>query len=105
VEEAAITETVPLSRTKPAWLAQRGLRIGAINYHVQRKATHSSWSRLKLFVKMLAMLPLSLLRAGQLFLAEHKALIALHPIIVAAGSALAAIGIEPQPYKASKIVS
>jgi hypothetical protein len=54
---------------------------------------------------MLAMLPLSLLRAGQLFLAEHKALIALHPIIVAAGSALAAIGIEPQPYKASKIVS
>ena len=52
---------------------------------------------------MLAMLPLSLLRAGRLALTEHKALIALHPITVAAGSALAAIGIEPQPYKASKI--
>ena len=34
---------------------------------------------------------------------EHKALIALHPVIVAVGGALAAIGIEPQPYKASKI--
>jgi hypothetical protein len=29
----------------------------------------------------------------------------LHPMIVAVGGALAAIGIEPQPYKASKIVS
>ncbi len=29
----------------------------------------------------------------------------MHPMIVAAGSALAAIGIEPQPYKASKIAS
>jgi hypothetical protein len=29
----------------------------------------------------------------------------MHPMTVAVGSALAAIGIEPQPYKASKIVS
>ena len=52
---------------------------------------------------MLAMLPLSLIRAGRLAATEHKALIALHPMTVAVGSALAAIGIEPQPYKASKI--
>jgi hypothetical protein len=50
-------------------------------------------------------LPLSLFRAIRLFLTEHKALIALHPIIVAAGGLLAAIGIEPQPYKASKATS
>jgi GT2 family glycosyltransferase len=103
--EAIITETVPASRTNPGWLAMRGLRIGAINYHVQRKATRSLWSRTKLFAKMLAQLPLSLFRAGALFLSEQRPLIALHPVIVAAGSALAAIGIEPQPYKASKIVS
>ena len=54
---------------------------------------------------MLALLPLSLFRAGRLLLSERKALIALHPMTVAAGSALAAVGIEPQPYKASKIVS
>ena len=53
----------------------------------------------------LALVPQSLLLAIRLFLREHQALIALHPIIVAAGSALAAIGIEPQPYKASKIPS
>jgi GT2 family glycosyltransferase len=103
--EAVITETVPAGRTNAGWLALRALRIGAINYHVQRKATRSPWSRIKLLAKMLALLPQSLYLAGRLFLGERKTLIALHPIIVAAGSALAAIGIEPQPYKASKIVS
>ena len=103
--EALITETVPQIRTSPGWLALRGLRIGAINYHIEVKAARTPWARVKLLAKMLAMLPLSLFRAGRLAFTEHKALIALHPIAVAAGSALAAVGIEPQPYKASKIVS
>jgi GT2 family glycosyltransferase len=103
--EAVITETVPKSRTRPTWLALRGLRIGAINYHVQRKAARTAWSRARLVTKMFAMLPLSLLRAGQLVLTEPKAIMAVHPMTVAVGSALAAVGIEPQPYKASKIVS
>jgi GT2 family glycosyltransferase len=103
--EAVITETVPKGRTNPRWLAMRGLRIGAINYHVQRKAAPTIWPRLKLIAKMFAILPLSLFHAGRLVLTEHKAVIAMHPMMVAVGSALAAIGIEPQPYKASKIVS
>lgn len=103
--EALITETVPESRTRPSWLALRGLRIGAINYHIEVKAARTPWSRAGVVAKMLAMLPLSLLRAGRLAVTEHKALIALHPIAVAAGSALAAVGIEPHQYKASKIVS
>jgi GT2 family glycosyltransferase len=105
VAEAVIVETVPDTRTSPGWLALRGLRIGAINYHVQLKLARTPWSRATLLAKMLALLPLSLLRAGRIFMAERKTLIALHPVIVAVGSALAAIGIEPQPYKASKIVS
>lgn len=103
--EAVITETVPRSRTHPAWLAMRGLRIGAINYHVQRKAARTAGSRIRLLAKMLAILPWSVFRAGRLFLTEQKALIAFHPVIVAIGSALAAIGIEPHQYKASKIPS
>jgi len=103
--EAVITETVPRNRTKSGWLVLRGLRIGAINYHVQRKAARTVGSRARLLAKMLAMLPLSLFRAGRLVLTEHKAIIAMHPMTVAVGSALAAVGIEPQPYKASKIVS
>jgi GT2 family glycosyltransferase len=102
--DAVITETVPHSRTNPRWLVVRGLRIGAINYHIEVKAARTTVARARLLAKMLAMLPLSLIRAGRLVATEHKALIALHPMTVAVGSALAAVGIEPQPYKASKIV-
>jgi GT2 family glycosyltransferase len=105
VAEAVIVETVPDARTRTSWIALRGLRIGAINYHVQRKVARTPWLRARLVAKVLALLPLSLLRAIRLFLTEHKPLIALHPIIVAAGGLLAAIGIEPQPYKASKVTS
>jgi GT2 family glycosyltransferase len=103
--DAVITETIPPNRTNPGWLALRGLRIGAINYHIELKAARKARSRLRLLARMLGRLPLSLVRASRLVVTEQKAIIALHPMTVAAGSALAAIGIEPQPYKASKIVS
>ena len=105
VAEAVIAETVPDTRTRTSWIALRGLRIGAINYHVQRKVAQTPWLRARLAFKVLALLPLSLFRAIRLFLTGWKPLIALHPMIVAAGGLLAAIGIEPQPYKASKITS
>ena len=103
VAEAVITETVPEARTDPRWLALRALRIGAINYQVERKVASTLVSRLKLFAKVLALMPLSLFRAVRLAIAERKMLIALHPVIVAAGRALAVVGVEPQPYKATKI--
>jgi GT2 family glycosyltransferase len=103
--EAAIVETVPNSRTKLGWIVLRGLRIGAINYHIQRKAALTAWSRTRLVAKMFGLLPFSLFRAGRLVLSEQKAVIAMHPMTVAVGSALAVVGIEPQPYEASKIVS
>jgi GT2 family glycosyltransferase len=105
VADAVITETVPKSRTHPAWLALRGLRIGAINYHVELKAARTARARLRLLARMFGRLPLSLVRAVRLVVTEQRAITALHPMAVAAGSALAAIGIEPQPYKASKITS
>jgi GT2 family glycosyltransferase len=105
VADAVIVESVPDARTRLAWIALRGLRIGAINYHVQRKVARTPWLRARLAAKVLALLPLSLFRAVRLFLTEHRPLIAMHPMIVAAGGLLAAIGIEPQPYKASKITS
>jgi GT2 family glycosyltransferase len=103
--EAAIAETVPRSRTNLGWLMRRGLRIGAINYHIQRKAALTVWSRMLLIAKMFGMLPFSLFRAARLAAVEHKMIVAMHPMIVAVGSALATVGIEPQPYEASKITS
>ncbi|QHO71904.1 glycosyl transferase family A [Bradyrhizobium sp. CCBAU 051011] len=105
VAEATISETVPQSRTSLKWLVTRGLRIGAINYHIQRKATPTVWLQAKLTIKLLAALPLSLVYAAYAILTERKGSIAMHPITVAIGSALAAFGLEPQPYKASKIAS
>lgn len=101
--DAVITETVPASRMRSSWLALRGLRIGAINYQVEYKVARTTWLRARLLAKMLALFPLSLYRAGRLYGAERRAIIAMHPIAVATGGALAAIGIEPRPYKASKI--
>ena len=103
VAEAVITETVPRSRTGIGWLAARALRIGAINYHVQRKRADTAWLKARLVAKLLALVPLSLCRALRLAATRRAALIALHPVMVAAGSALAALGIEPEPYRASKI--
>lgn len=105
VADAVISETVPQSRTSLKWLMTRGLRIGAINYHVQRKATPTRWLQAKLTAKLLAALPLSLLYAAHAVFTERKGTIAMHPVTVAIGSVLAALGLEPQPYKASKIVS
>jgi GT2 family glycosyltransferase len=105
VADAVIAETVPDARTRLSWIALRGLRIGAINYRVQRKVAETRWSRIRLAVKVLALLPVSVFRAFRLLVTEWRPLIALHPMIVAAGCLLAAIGIEPQPYKASKITA
>jgi GT2 family glycosyltransferase len=104
VEEAVITETVPQNRTNFGWLVWRGLRIGAINFHVQYKAAPTRRSRVAVLARMLARLPLSLVRTARLMLTE-QAIIALHPAAVAIGGVLAAIGIELEPYKASKIAS
>lgn len=101
--DAVISETVPPVRTSSGWLALRGLRIGAINYHVELKAARTLRTRIKLLARLLARLPLSLLRAVRLIVTERKPMFAVHPMAVALGSALALLGIEPQPYKASKI--
>jgi GT2 family glycosyltransferase len=105
VKEAVIMETVPRSRTNFGWILRRGLRIGAINYHIERKAAQSIWRRAAVVAKMFGLVPFSLFRATRIVLKERQAIVAMHPMTVAVGSALAVLGIEPRPYAASKIVS
>ena len=103
--EADISETVPSTRTSLGWIVRRGLRIGAINYHIERKAAQTIWSRAIVKAKMFGLVPFSLYRFTRIVLREHQAVIAMHPMVVAVGSALAVLGIEPQPYAAAKIAS
>jgi len=98
--DAVIRETVPTTRTRPGWLVRRGLRIGAINYHVQWKIARGLLARTRLAAKMALLLPVSFVRAAALLASGQSTLIVCHPIIVALGSALASVGIEPQQYKA-----
>jgi hypothetical protein len=102
--EAVITETVPQGRTSLGWIARRGLRIGAINYRVQFKAAKGTAARAIVFAQMIGRLPLALVRGARL-LTTSRAVVAMHPVLVALGAALAAFGIEPRPYEASRIVS
>jgi GT2 family glycosyltransferase len=101
--DAVITETVPEARTRTQWLVTRGLRIGAINYRIETKAADTLPARIKVFGRIAARLPLSLWQAARLAMTEPTLSAAAHPFVVAVGSALAAVGIEPHAYKASKI--
>lgn len=96
---AEIRETVPSARTRPGWLVRRGLRIGAINYHVQWKIARGMWSRTKLAAKMALLVPVAFVRATVLLASGQSTMTVCHPIIVAFGSALASVGIEPEQYR------
>ena len=89
---------------RPGGPGSGGLRRGQTG-PPRRKATPTAWLRAKLTAKLLAALPLSFVYAACALLGERKGTIAMHPVTVAIGSALAAFGLEPQPCKASKTVS
>jgi GT2 family glycosyltransferase len=97
--EAAITETVPPERTRLSWLVARGLRIGAVNYRVERKRVRSGWGMARIVAKNLATLPVSLLRGVGALIRSREPSAFLHPPLVALGRSLAALGIEPQQYR------
>ncbi|WP_019904100.1 glycosyltransferase [Methylobacterium sp. 77] len=99
--DAVITETVPLARTRTGWLAARGLRIGAVNYRIERKHVSGSLGLVALAGKSFAVLGLSFGRSILDLARTREPTIALHPILVAVGRCLAALGVEPQPYRAS----
>lgn len=97
--EAVITEAVPLARTAPGWLARRGLRVGAINYRIERRHAEGAGAGAKLLAKSAVVLAASLPRALLLLARTREPLIAAHPVLVALGRCLAAVGLEPQQYK------
>jgi GT2 family glycosyltransferase len=100
VAEAVVTEDVPSARTRPSWLAARGLRVGAVNHRIELRHARGMAGRTKLALKSLGILALSLPRALRLLIQTREPLVALHPVLVGLGRALAALGIETQQYRA-----
>jgi GT2 family glycosyltransferase len=99
VADAIITETVPLVRTTSGWLAARALRTGAINYRIECKHAEGLARRAGIGLKSVAMIPVAVLYGLRLFAKTRDVKIAIYPALIVAGRWLAAIGIEPQPYR------
>lgn len=98
-QPARIVETVPRSRVQTAWALRRGLRIGAINYRVDRTWSSSIVGRATLVAKNVALVPVSVFRSLRLLAQAEPLLVSLHPMVVAAGRILASLGFEHEQYR------
>jgi glycosyltransferase involved in cell wall biosynthesis len=98
-QSAAVFEYVPLRRTRLSWLAARGIRIGAINYLVERKRAKNTSRRMAIACKSLAILCLSLLRVPVLLVTSPVPVAAIHPLLVACGRLFASLGAFPEQYR------
>jgi hypothetical protein len=75
VADVVIVETMLDTRIRSSLIALLKLRIGAINYHVQRKMAQTPRFSGKLATKVLALLPLSLCCVVRLFLTDYRTLL------------------------------
>jgi GT2 family glycosyltransferase len=98
-QTARIVETVPAERLRPGWVLRRGLRIGAINYRIDRGTSHTLRRRLRLAAKNIALVPVSAVRSLALAMRRKSLLVILHPLTIATGRILASFGGEPEQYR------
>ena len=98
-QAARIVETVPSDRVQAAWIVRRGLRIGAINFHIDKASSRSPFGRVRLVAKNGVLLPVSAFRSLKLLAQGKPALVSAHPMVVAIGRLMAWFGIEPQQYR------
>jgi GT2 family glycosyltransferase len=99
-QEAVVRETVGADRVTPAWILKRGLRIGAINYRIDRLSAGSAVARAKVLAKNAGVAGVAAYRALRLLVAGRPLLQTLHPLIIALGRWLACFGIYPEQYRA-----
>jgi glycosyltransferase involved in cell wall biosynthesis len=98
-QAARIFETVPNDRLQAMWILRRGLRIGAINFHIDEASSRSIVGRARLIAKNGALLPVSAFRSLKLLAQGKPALVSAHPTVVAIGRIVAWLGLEPEQYR------
>ncbi|MBV8849423.1 MAG: glycosyltransferase family 2 protein [Methylobacteriaceae bacterium] len=99
-QDAVVREVVGPERVKSAWLVKRGLRIGAINYTIDRLRARTHAQRLNVLIKNAGVFGFAAYRSVRLLFAGAPLLETLHPTVVALGRWLAAFGIYPEQYRA-----
>ena len=98
--EAPVYEAVPERRLDADWIRARSLRNGVISTLVERKKRAADpIGRLRVFVKSLALLAASPLRATLRLIKTGKPAIAAYPIYVAVGRVMADFGYANEQYR------
>jgi GT2 family glycosyltransferase len=98
-QEAVVRESVGMDRVTPAWILKRGLRIGAINYRIERLHSANVAARAKVLAKNAGIVGFAAYKALRLLLTGSPLLQILHPLIVALGRWLGCVGIYPEQYR------
>jgi GT2 family glycosyltransferase len=99
-QEAVVREIVGPERVTRTWILQRGLRIGAINYRIDRLRAATRSARLKVWAKNAGIVGFAAYKALLLLARGAPPLETLHPLVIALGRWLASFGIYPEQYRA-----
>ncbi|MCA0278599.1 MAG: glycosyltransferase [Proteobacteria bacterium] len=98
--EGKLFETVPARRVEPDWIRARGLRNGVISTLVaKKKYAGTRFANTRVFLKSLALLAASPLRAAKRLISTGSLSIAAYPIHVALGRVLVEFGYANEQYR------
>jgi hypothetical protein len=100
--EGCVDEHVPPERMRSAWILRRGLRIGAINYLLERSAAATRLAALGAHAKTIGLFALVPWRFVASLARNEGVLAASHPLTIALGRLLAAFGWETEQYRAEE---
>lgn len=97
--EAIIHETVPADRSNAKWLMQRSMRIGSINYMIDRLHM-GTFAGAKVVAKNAVSLGLGVVRSLVILLRTREMVSATHPLLMSVGRMAPLLGLTPNPYQA-----
>lgn len=98
--EAPVRETVPARRLEGDWIRARGLRNGMISTMIERrKRKDQPFGRLRTFLKSLALLAVSPIKALKRGLEARSLSVGLYYIHVGLGRVMAHFGYEHEQYR------
>jgi GT2 family glycosyltransferase len=98
--EAPVYETVPARRVEADWIRARSLRNGVISTLVEKKRRAGTpFAGMRVFLKSLALLAASPIRAAMRLARTGSLTNALYPIYVALGRVLAEFGYANEQYR------